>query len=326
MLHSKPGFGGQNLLYINVKWCCSRLYVQVNIAGDVFYRLLVTHSHVFDPCSLSSHGHFNDRNTNYPEHVLHFLQGQTAELAGQHKCACCTLKSLNAGVKWRHFTVCQVKHDCAQLELWHNLLLSWMFAVCFLRVLTWVFRDSAMSWAPVTSSMAPEALSCCCVPVTFQLVWKNYHKALQLQAARSSYRLDSCLLHPLAAVHHFRVVTQSQERPRMTSRRDVRSCNRTQQPFWILILNVIMLILDLIIIVILQLFFFSYSVCNFYLYSAADFIFNLVNTVFDGVFACKWRRVAVNYVTGIVNQRKTFPFVKMRLHGIQTSFILFTQR
>ena len=40
------------------------------------YRLFVAHSHISDPCSLSSHGHLNDRNTNYPEHVLHLLQGE----------------------------------------------------------------------------------------------------------------------------------------------------------------------------------------------------------------------------------------------------------
>lgn len=37
------------------------------------YRLFVAHSDIFDPCSLSSHGHFNDRNTNYPKHVFDFL-------------------------------------------------------------------------------------------------------------------------------------------------------------------------------------------------------------------------------------------------------------
>lgn len=37
------------------------------------YRLLIAHAHIFDPSSLSSHGHFNDRNTNYSKHVLHVL-------------------------------------------------------------------------------------------------------------------------------------------------------------------------------------------------------------------------------------------------------------
>ena len=41
------------------------------------YRLFVAHSNIFDPCSLSSHGHFYDRNTDYPKHVLHFLHEET---------------------------------------------------------------------------------------------------------------------------------------------------------------------------------------------------------------------------------------------------------
>lgn len=38
------------------------------------HRLLVAHSHVFDPCSLCGHGYFNNRNPNDPKHVLDFLQ------------------------------------------------------------------------------------------------------------------------------------------------------------------------------------------------------------------------------------------------------------
>lgn len=38
------------------------------------YRLFIAHSDIFDACSLCSHGHLNDRNTNNPKHVLYFLQ------------------------------------------------------------------------------------------------------------------------------------------------------------------------------------------------------------------------------------------------------------
>lgn len=79
--------------------------MQINsVAEYVFYRLFVTHSHIFDACSLSGHGHFNDRNTDYPKHVLHFLQGEklllnkpTLKCASLKKGAC---KYVNAGVNW----------------------------------------------------------------------------------------------------------------------------------------------------------------------------------------------------------------------------------
>lgn len=52
-----------------------KLIQTVRIVLEAPYRLLITHAHIFDPCSLSSHGYFNDRNTNYSKHVLHLLQG-----------------------------------------------------------------------------------------------------------------------------------------------------------------------------------------------------------------------------------------------------------
>lgn len=51
-----------------------QIYIVI-IMIEAPYRLLITHAHIFDPSSLSSHGYFNDGNTNYSKHVLHLLQG-----------------------------------------------------------------------------------------------------------------------------------------------------------------------------------------------------------------------------------------------------------
>lgn len=78
-----------------------------------FYRLFVAHSHVFDPCGLSGHGHLYDGNTDYPEHVLHVLQGEEMR---------CYRKPVEGGsrcdrTKGHSAFSAQGTLDCATLEL-----------------------------------------------------------------------------------------------------------------------------------------------------------------------------------------------------------------
>lgn len=133
----------------------------------------------------------------------------TLSCASLKKCAC---KYLNARFNWLNFTVLKVKLDWVELELWHPFfsfirhavlpeslktrqsaeplsLRPWLPRGCWLRAVTllWTCNDGATS--------------------RDKLFW----------ATRTSYRLDSCLLHPPSATHHFRIVSQSREPPRMTS-------------------------------------------------------------------------------------------------------------
>lgn len=127
------------------------------------YRLLVAHSYVSDSCSLSSHGHFDNRNSNYPKHVVHFLQGDWLNVGLNKFCKKVALLIRGGNAFMKSLVILTAPHldfdTLLNSYIWAKtqtgrifLLECHMFADDVIP--TWAFRDSAMSWAPVTSSMA----------------------------------------------------------------------------------------------------------------------------------------------------------------------------
>lgn len=196
-----------------------RLYKTTN------YRLLVAHSYVSDSCSLSSHGHFDNRNSNYPKHVVHFLQGDWLNVGLNKFCKKVALLIRGGNAFMKSLVILTAPHldfdTLLNSYIWAKtqtgrifLLECYMFADDVIP--TWAFRDSAMSWAPVTSSMTVRRQ---------RNVKPHCHKPqgeAGLQVCIRALEQRSLLglsldLHP-PPYFHFRVTSQSREPMRVTSR------------------------------------------------------------------------------------------------------------